>query len=412
MPAFIPDNPRAGARDDTVCTIEIDGTTVADVSQWSYVSDVLSLSDPFSVTVPDPRGRWRNVVTIPSGDAPKRTVFKLANPNILDGKPTVKVDGLIVKATRDSAEGRGTIISVEGADLGWHLVNNDAPLWFNLTHTTFQRLLDACIFPERIFRGRGSTATGWGFQGVRTENGTNRRLKHGRQGALLNTYPPALRPLARIQAEPGQPIADLLVLYARRVGLLVNVSADRYLQAFAPDYRTRAAYRLEYHPEDSVEHTRNNVIAAHDSQDITSIWTDITLVGEVLHPDTTDESLAKDNVNAGKFRGRALHADALPFLHRKTTSDGEQYSRNLAGNKAEWHYKRGLFDSDGATYEVRGHGQGGVWWEADTMVEVNDTVNGRVGTYYVSRVECSRTEQAGDRTRITVKRPNLLTVSA
>lgn len=431
-----PRDPRA-VDGTTLATIEVAGEEIPNLESFSYSSDVLALSDPFSVVVPDPRGKYKNKLRI--GDSVK---FYLQNGGLAASVATLKVTGVLTGREATSENGRGTVITIRGADLGWHLVQNDAPIWLNLLGATFDRLLNACIYPHKVFRNKAGKPSEpdpkWGFNGIRLENDRNRRLRQnprtlaqffpplpkanadskqvatgqtttGDKTAAASTLPTLLAPYLFIQTEPGQKIADLLVEYARRLGLLVNVSADGYLQTFTPNYSQSAQYRLEYHPWDDPDAVRNNVIRAGVSENAETIWTDVLVVGERVWLPLEDEALRKAHPNVGKFRGRYRPTPSpLPFTHRLSMSEGEAMNTDFAETRARWKQQRGIFDSWTATYEVRGHGQNGIWWESDAMVDVNDTVNGVVGRYYVAKVQCNRTEQAGDRTIVTVKKPDLL----
>lgn len=392
------------------------GQEIANLESWSYSSDILTLGDPFAVAVPDPRGKWRGKLNV--GDP---IDFSLSHQDVANGAKTLKVSGIITERTCTSENGRGTVIMLKCADLGYHLVHNDAPIWMNLKGIKLDKLIDACVFPERRWPGKAS-ATGWGFKGVRIGNIPNRIGKKGKKarGVLsahaatrseqtLNSQASVLTPIAVIQAEPGEKIADLLIAHARRLGWLINVSFDGWLQIFRPDYSQNPSYTIEYHAPEDVESVRNNVQNATMTENLDSIYTEVFCVGEVVWKDVTLAAASANDPNAGKFKGRWHPSPSpLPFAHRVSFTDGERTTRAQATQRAKWRYERGLFDSWTAIYEVRGHGQNGVWWEADTMVHVNDTINGIVGNYYVQAVRCDRTMQKGDVTTVIVKRPGLL----
>src|SRR5258706_13672279 len=143
-----------------VVTVEIAGTVYDKITQYAYDSDLLQLGDPCSVVIPDPYAQY----SISEGDSLK---FYVADPEVAGGKPTPKIVGVVVSVDRASENGTGTIINVGGADLGWHLVNNDAPIWKRLEGLTFERLFDLIVDPT------------WGIVGFRTENDNNTRLKLG-----------------------------------------------------------------------------------------------------------------------------------------------------------------------------------------------------------------------------------------
>jgi len=372
----------------TLATLEVAGQELPNITRFSYRSDVLNLGDPFAVTLANPRGKWTG--KLPVGATVK---YSLTNKDANGGQKTPKLVGIITHRDVASDGGSGTVITLRGADLGWHLLNNSGPCWQPLQGITFQTMLNKVV------------DSSWGFAGVRTENDTNRKLKLGRAGAKIQLAPHVTIPLQRIQIEPGESIADVLILYAKRLGLLVNVSADGYLQVFTPNYSQPSRYVLNYHDVAEPESVKNNVERARLSETCESIYTEVTCVGEVV---ALPVGQAGDNPNVGKFRGRFENTSALPFLHRLVFADSEQLSKTLADFRATWRYQRGLFDSKTITYLVRGHHQNGVWWESDTMADVEDSVNGLRGRFYVSAVQCNRDMESGDTTEVTLKMPDLL----
>src|SRR5439155_6267734 len=128
---------------------------------------------------PDPRGRHAQKFRRGAG-----VVFSLSNAAVDGGSKTAKVQkGVLVRRRRSSDLGGGTVTALEGADLGWHLVHNDAPLWLGLQGLSFREVLDCVLDPS------------WGF-GLpsRTENDTKRRLNPGRAGAQLAASPRPVLP--------------------------------------------------------------------------------------------------------------------------------------------------------------------------------------------------------------------------
>ena len=397
--------------------VRIDGLTA-----FSYSSDVRQVGDPFSVTVPDPRGKL--VGKLVRG---ARCVLSLSNASVAGGIKVRKTTGRIIRR-RVTCNAQGTIITLLGADLGWHLANEDGPLWFGLQGCTWDRLLEACIHPDRVFRtksGQPVPDPGWGFADeVRFEGTLNARLKQGKQGVILANQANPLIPLGRIQIEPGEKLFDVLSLYAKRIGCLVNVSADGQLQVFAPDYAQEPSYHFYCYPTTDPRHTKNNVEAQGISleEGIEEVWTDVTCVGDVPLPDLIDEQVAQDNVNATKFRGRYVpDPPPLEFMHRLVFTDGEVLSGRtpqasptrpgvFADERAIWKTNMGLYDGHVLSFTVRDHHQGALFFEANTMCHIDFPVVG-IGpaSYYVSAVRCDRGDN-GDTTTVTAHLPGLMGV--
>ena len=122
----------------TVTGLPANAVQIENLTEFSYSYDVLQMGDPFTATVPDPRGLYRDQL-LPGWFCR----FYLSSPAVRGGAPTLKVTGIITDRRAGSDNRGGTAIRVTGADLGWHLIHNDAPLWMNLRGVTFVQL---CIF--------------------------------------------------------------------------------------------------------------------------------------------------------------------------------------------------------------------------------------------------------------------------
>lgn len=368
-------------------------TAFMDTVAFTYSSDILQLGDPFTVVIPNPNGAYTG--KLKAGSTVK---LYLQNPNVQDNVRTLKALGVVVKRRVESS-GNGTTIQLDCADLGWHLVNNSAPLWRGL-YGNFTSLItsEAWVDPS------------WGIDttNFRMDNEQNKKLKlnnarAGVQVAFQNLQAASIP--QRIQSEPGDKVADILITYARRLNYLINVACDGVFQLFRPNYQQDPLYHLEYHDQGEASSNPNNILSANVEEDISGRWTQALCVGEiVLNSVTKQPSLSQ---NATKFRGQVNIEKALPFVHRLTFSDGEIFNGKDSAPLAFWRTQQDKYNSFQATYRVKGHHQDGIWWEADTMCSVNDTVNGLQGNYYVSSVTYSRDEQ-GDVTEVNLRLPNLL----
>lgn len=373
---------------------EVDGA----VKEFAYASDVLAVGDLCTFTLVNEGGRLTDKLVRGS------TVrLYLTNPEVNGGARTLKHLGVIVR--RGARIGDGTI-SVTSADLGWHLKENSAPLWWALRKGTFADLVDPAKFRVNKRGGRFHFIDpSWGIKGVRADgNVLNRRIKLGRVG-LQQQYDITASITHPIQAEAGEAVFDIQARFAQRFNLLVNVSVDGYIQTWNPDYTQAPLYSIE------VKESGTNVLDGELAESIESMWTDIECVGESLNqPQDMNDPLA---ANATHRRG-AYYAPSglLPFRHRLTFADSERVTREAARKQAEWKYRRGLWDALFAQYVVEGHHQGGVWWESDTMAMVSDEILGIAGPFYVASVQCESTSRDGDRTTIVVRKPDLLSAAA
>lgn len=372
-------------------SVVIGGNEYTKIAEYAYDTDVLQLGDPCSVRIPNPDGKLNGKIKL--GDPLE---LYIAHPDVSGGRKTRKLKGLVTTRQVECTPDAGTMLTIGGADLGWHLLNNAAPLWFRLRGIRFKTLL------ERVLDDS------WGFAGVRTDNDTNRALKLGRAGAVQALSGSISALIPPIQVEPGEMIADLLILYARRARQLVNVSSDGYLQIWTPQSNPTALYSFYLHAEPA-QRSLNNIERATLYETIDSLYTDVICVGTVVLP---PNMVSATNPNEGRFRGtyRApANARPLPFARRFTFSDGDQLTKQLANDRARWKAERGLFDAWQYTCQVMGHVQNGVFFEPDTGADLHDAVNGVEGAYYVSAVRyAGRADPPGQTTTLTFRKTNLL----
>lgn len=394
--------------------IVIDETEYANVKEYQYESNVLQLGDPFQVKLGAPDGDYGLVRFNPGAPAE----FWISDPTVAGGGKVRKSNGLVTRLDIASDIGSGTALQVTGADLGWHLANNCAPLWFNMKGATWERFLNACIYPHRIFQGVSDP--GWGFSGVRLDNDLNvkKKVNLGRalvQQRLAQQLGDPLQILPPIQIEPGQTIADTLVHYAKLSKCLVNVSHDGYLQVFQPNYNGPALYTLHYHASDEADRKRNNVLSARLSRSIDGLYSQVECLSTITRPPFTENL---EDPNRGKKRQSytpatdarvaSLQSSNLDFRRYWTFVDTEQLKDAQILARAKWFADRGEFDSYSLEYTVKGHSMDGYFFEPDTLCEVDDTVLGVRGTFYVCAVRYLRTMQAGTTSMLTLKRKNFL----
>lgn len=360
---------------------------------YNYSSDVLNLGDPFAFTIPNPEGRYNGRFQRGS-----KVRFFLRNPAVRNNELTLKHTGIVVNRTQ-RGDASGNFIDVQCADLGWHLRENDAPLWFKLQGGN---LLDLLRNPKWI-------DPSWGIKGIVTDNAASVAIRQGRNNgraqAQIDQQP--FGTFIYIQAEPGDKVADILTNFARRQGFLLTVSPDGYIQVWNPVDAQKALYSINLHAFGDARRSDNTVISYNIAEDISTIWTQVTCIGEIVGGDIQADSLDQ---NAAKRRGTVSHPQVLPFVHRMNFADGDIYDSETARKASAWKHNRGIFDAWSATYTVRGHHCNGNWWESDTYVTVHDSINGLEGDFYIQSVQYSRTER-GDITTLTLRMPGLLKAS-
>lgn len=368
----------------------------SDLKRYTIDSNVLTLADACNFDIANPSGRQR--ATINLGDP--ISVF-MEDPTVNGGSKVQVLKGLVTGIERASDEGQGSHWTVDGADIGWHLVNNCGPLWKGLMSITFEKLLKEVLDQS------------WGFQGVRDNNDANREFLKGKlnnaRAAIAASRTPVNTFIPPVCFEAGDAIADKLILYAKRAKRLVNVSADGYLQFFQPRYDTAADFALHYHKPDEDARKLQNCKSARVRESIDGIYTDIRCVGTVPVASVLPDRF---NPHAGMFKGQFRDDSLLPFYRLLTFSDSDALSNNaknpMANDRALWKAQRGQFDGWQGEYVVEGHAMGGVFIAPDAMCGLNDTVNGEMGNHYISARRFERSEQSGTITSVTLRRKGLL----
>lgn len=390
------------AAPQTKAIIEVEGETIEQCTSFCYQNDMLSIGDPFAVTVANPRGSLRL-------RAGQKITLRLSNSAVNNGRAALKHTGRIIGVEYIS-DGAGTRVQLNCADLGWHLAQSAPPIEANIQRGTFGDLFgEPFINRSWGFPGDFSGPQGSWKAKLRTDSAASRSLRIGitdvfsKSQAAATNLAGIFQRVYVVQTEPGDTVADILTEYSRRFNLLLGVGADGRIQLWQPDYTQKPWYRIEYHDDENRE--RNNILGIRIRETIESIYTEVTCVGEIVGMEYA--KVAADDPTPGRTRGFYRPDPApLPFVHRRTFCDGEMFSDELALKQAEWHYKRGLFDAFSIEVRVPGHHQDGVWWEADTMCSVDDSIHGVTGCFYVQSVRYERTRE-GDVTDVVLRLPIL-----
>lgn len=378
----------------TTAVIELEGLSepLRNITQFAVSDDALQVGDTFSAVVPDPRGTlWRAIPDY------ARYKFYLKNPNIDGGTPSLRQSGIIWRKTHDASDG-GDSFTLRGSDLGSQL-ESCAPLWYRLEQVSLSSFLQRLVFDN----------TAWGFKGVRDSNDPNRQLRQGRAFIEATEFNPATRaPFIVIQIEPGERVIDKILEYARRDGVMVNVSADGYLQLFNPIYDQRNSFQVNYHRANTPPARTNNVVTPTTLDlDNSKIFTEVSVVWQEVYPTFR---APPDTPNLGKQIAtyRRSGPGTPPFPRVMTAFDNEPMSPEQGARRAKWMAQRSEFDSFIYRAKLHGHSQNGRWFSSDTMASVNDSVRNVRGNFYCPTVMLEGTRQGGNFTHVELRKPYLL----
>jgi hypothetical protein len=254
------------------------------------------------VRIPDPRGIYTDKFR--KGQTIK---LYLRNPNVAGGLQTLKSLGVIVDRERHCDQS-GTVLQITAADLGWHLLNCDAPFWANVQDTSLYNVLTSAKWID----------PSWGIRGVDIDNQTNRlirqRINHGRAIQTIQLQQ-ALGVLTHIQVEPEDKIIDHLLPYLRRINALINVSCDGYIQIWRPNYDREPLFNIELHEISDPSRNRNNVLSVSIRDSISGVYSQVDCVWEQMSKDITNDPTDQ---NWGKHYASFRNKGALPFLSNTT----------------------------------------------------------------------------------------------
>lgn len=374
----------------TQCRVIVDGETIEDILSFDYSSDVMALAETASFTVDNKGGKWNDTLKLG-----QPVEFILQNPAVNGSLPTTRHRGVVVTRTPRITPTDGNTISIVSGDKGWHLVNSNVPIWVNLQNKTFADICSPTTSP--LFD------PAWGFTGLVFDGNARRRLKMG-VAVAAQAAQRVLDPVWRVQSEPGSSAGDLISEYAKRVGLLVNVSPDGKMCVFRPNDTAPPIYTFRCRDGDPL----NNLLEAEVVESATSRWTEVVCVGEQFGYEGPNDP---NNPNSTKKRGKVSHPGALPFVHRKCFADGEMFLNGLAQRRAEWEYQRGRWESFYLTVTVAEHYQGNLWLEADNVADVDIDAFGLQGRFYVQSVKCSGSKQNADVTQLVLRWPGTLSAT-
>lgn len=412
----------------TTAIIEIDGLSepLQNVRHFSVSDDYLQPGDTFAADVPDPHHALYKKIELFAGYR-----FYLRNPSIDGGTPSLRQTGIIL-GRKAGGSVAGDEIRLSGADIGSHLQTSAEP-FFRLEQATLKDLIQKLILDN----------PSWGFKGVKSDNDLNRKLRQGRLGEQIRLNPSLVTAYQVIQVNPGETIIGVIQEYARRDGVMVNVSHDGYLQLSNPNYDQPTSFQVNYHRAGTAAAQTNNVIGETLlEEDGRLIYTEVTCVWDQLfvgvgqgpftanpgrHAATyTRKTNSTQDVSVGTVGGidgrprptdnpiTSTTAQATPlsagpkFPRRFVFSDSEPMTPEQGARRAVWQAERFEFDAWKYNCTLAGHSQGGRWITSDTLAAVNDSIRGVKGTLYCPSVRLDSDRSGKATTFVQLRKPGLL----
>jgi prophage tail gpP-like protein len=371
--------------------------------EWSISDDVMNLSDTASLTVPNVDGENSGKFLVG-----QKIEIEVSDDDVRNGEWCRAFTGLITEVRTGSDMSGGSVVQLTCQDLGWFLTMCCAKPLVNIKRKTFRQLLQLLLDPS------------WGIGEIRADNDLSRKIKHGRQVIVQNFKPILGAVLPYIQVEPGQKPADIILTYAARDGVLVNVAADGALVFFRPDFSQQALFSALYSGSKDPTRIDNNVLGRPELREsIDGLFSEVQVWSTVVIDPGQNGLNQTENPNAafrhttypgGYQKAKKVnpnYTNPLPFFRREVISDPEAINDDLRWNRAQWKIQTGLNNSWEYTVQFDRHSQEGAFFCSDTMINVDDRVNKVKGIYYVQSVRRSQTLGEGTKATLVIRKPVL-----
>jgi len=202
----------------------------------------------------------------------------------------------------------------------------------------------------------------------------------------------------RIKVDPGQTAFDVLKKVAKAAELMLWLAADGTGIISRPNYAGPVQYTIDFHNAESALRDRNNVLSARCRDSGGSRYQTYTYAGSTLN--TVDwwgnQTLQKHEIT-----------DPEVTIPRTIWAVGSAKSRTEAKRNAERQQQRAEFESLSLDYTVRGHKQGDLTWQVDSLVNVDDEINGFQDVYYLTKRRFTG-DAEGQKTELTLRRKGVL----
>ena len=308
---------------------------------------------------------------------------------LVDG--AVQVRGVVEKA-RCGADRGGASLVISYRDLACAAMVAEAPPWLSLRDVTLEEALRRLLAPLDLPLVVGASADDArrvlaGMRpGARAPSGRRSRRRHH---------------VDRFRVQPGTKVWALCEQLCRRHGYLlytapfeggVGLVIDR------PNYDAPVRHRLtRRRVSDSPEGYEGNVVSAARDTDGTRVPSDATVFGHTGASSSSDARVKVTVVNGG-LDHPLVAGDRYPLP--RYIRDRRARSPQVAEQRGRREIARSMGDFDVYTATVRGFSFDGLVWAVNTMVRVEDDLEGVDGDWLVTRVEFSQNRQTGPVTNL------------
>ena len=216
--------------------------------------------------------------------------------------------------------------------------------------------------------------------------------------AAVSAEAAATTPFARLVAQPGETYWQVLVRYAKRLGLHVWMSPAGVLDIGKPDYTSPPVGAVVQSDDNA------NVLESAVRTDLSGRFSRVTVIGTA-----TPGGKSLFGNDSSRVSGVAVDAELVALgLNRPLTLDvGQLGSSSEAKDRAEYEVGRRAHDGLELSYVVQGTGPApGVLWTPNTSVTVDDRLNNVAGPFWLAQRRILQDRRLGTRTALVLREPH------
>lgn len=178
----------------------------------------------------------------------------------------------------------------------------------------------------------------------------------------------------RVKVEPGDSPLELIKRHADRADLMVWMAADGKGVIARPNYDQAPSYSLYHYPLTNPDRILNNVLSANIAISGREQFATYTIAGHSANTSVT--------FGPGSTHELSSTDSAIP-LQRTKIINGRGQNKQQTKKELLRDIQQRQFEALQLSYTVPGHSQNEILWQADTIVDVDDQVNGQQGNFYL-----------------------------
>jgi prophage tail gpP-like protein len=428
------------ARNDYV-SLEAGGERFDTWTEYTVESDLLTAADAFSLTVEiggvrrDMRGLVSNMRELLTPGVPMRL---FVGRDVTGAQPerALQMNGIVDTRDIQANKANGTVIAVRGRDLAAHLTDSSIALGvLGSGEMTLLQVVRAAVAPwglevitdgsagRDILTGRAAAQTpdalqaaearAFGISPAAYSRILRRRAERERRAAdggapsarsrtaSSNGLAPGDVDRLKVKdakPKPGETVWAFLQRHVARFGLLLWLDPRGKLVISAPRYNTPPIARLVRRYVNKSDDP-NTIVGGGGSNNIADRVSSVTVYGRTHGDDATRSAISHTETDAD---WPATYTRPL-ILHDNSVRTAEEAQR-----RARRELRMRAVNARVLDYEVVDHGQGAYLYAVDSMVTVDDEVEGATGAWYVTSRTFTASRDRGTTTRLRLVPPGSL----